>query len=79
MTETTMPLTFTGRSTSGGGRDCWSLQAHDDHGAPVVVKASDKAMQDYGVTSIKKVASAKFDRRAMEQDGSVSVHTTDCQ
>ena len=74
-----MPLTFTGRITSGGGSDYYSFQAHDDHGAPVVVKASDQAMQDYSVARIKEAGSAKFDQRAIEPDGSVSVHTTDCQ
>ena len=36
-------------------------------------------MQDYSVARIKEVASAKLDQRAIEQDGSVSVYTTDCQ
>lgn len=71
-----MPLIFSGETlkTDIGV----SLPATNSAGGTVVVIASHEAIQDYGVPQVESIASAKYDRGQIEEDGTIRVRTADC-
>jgi hypothetical protein len=71
-----VPLRFTGTETNhpDGGV---AFRAESGPGAFVVVRISDEAIQDFGLSRAMTVASDKFDRGELEPNGIVSVRTSD--
>ena len=74
-----MPLLFPGQTTphpEGG----LSIRATDvATNAPVLVRASDEAIQDYGLPTVQSVAERKYDAGQTEPNGGVWVRTADCR
>ena len=73
-----MPLSFPGDSvpTQSG----FSLKGIDTATKKrVAVKASNEAISDYGLVIVQKTTSSKYDAGDIEDDGSVTIHTADCQ
>ena len=71
-----MPLVYSGETA--GSIENVSHEATDQNGKRVIVRISREATEDFGDDIAHEAGSKKFDRGAVEPDGSVQVRTADC-
>jgi len=74
-----MPLMFSGKILPAADGPV-SIEAYDAGTQQrVIVKISGEAIEDYGLSRVQQVATAKYDTRQFEGDGkSIFVRTGDC-